>query len=156
MVMTAKWRSARRMSLLAALSVGVIITTASPASAATNLSVDPTTGLQDGQRVTAVGSGFAPHTTVYVVECSNNGSAAERGCNLQDGDYQQATTQADGSFSTALVVRRSFVGIIPGGGGATGMIDCSVAPGCAVFAAVADASSYAGPVTLSFSGSTQR
>jgi lysophospholipase L1-like esterase len=102
-------------------------TSSSPDTAATGsaggdpaLSVDPSTGLTDGQTVQVTGSGFAAGTQVGLAECET-GATTTAGCSL--GGATEADTDQTGAFSTPFVVTRDI-----SVGGST--IDCAQAGSC--------------------------
>jgi len=95
----------------------VIATTGAPS---TTLTAHPSTGLADGQTITAAGSGFTPGASVALVECQT-GSVAESGCDLSTVHF--VTTTAHGAFSAPYVVAR----LITAGGV---RIDCATRHAC--------------------------
>ena len=88
-------------AILAALTVSLVW--AGPASAASALVVTPNTNLVDFQTVSAAASGFAPNTTVVLLECQATAVDAT-GCDLGTVTYQ--TTDDNGSYTANFVVQR--------------------------------------------------
>jgi hypothetical protein len=96
-----------------------------PASASPGVvSLDPSTGLVDGQHVTLSGSGLNPNFAYATVQCTSDlqQCSDERGSIGSDGN---------GSFAGTVVVRRYVT--YADGDGVTQTVDCASAPGkCSV------------------------
>ncbi|PKV85187.1 enediyne antibiotic chromoprotein [Streptomyces sp. TLI_146] len=92
-----------RIAKLAASGAAVAATVllATPASAATAISVTPSSGLSDGQTVTVSGSGYTPGAAVNVGECAS--------ATLCSNDVKFLTADANGAISTTLAVKKTFV-----------------------------------------------
>jgi hypothetical protein len=80
---------------------------AAPASAAASITVSPNSGLSDGQTVTVKGTGFAPNTTVLVLECPANATGSNGGsvCDVNDGKIGNNKSDGSGNFTTTLTVK---------------------------------------------------
>jgi hypothetical protein len=113
-------RLAARIASVTALGAALAFTGGSAAFADSGLSVDPATGLADGQTVNVSGSGYTAGSTVYVVECLHDAWQCDT------ANLVRATVDADGSFTTPQVVHRSFDGVDPRTGEAGGPVDCAV------------------------------
>ena len=114
-----KGRGVGIIGVLALTSV-FFVATASRADAAVVVTVDPSTGLADGQPITITGSGFAPGASVGAAECS---AAVAQSHNTIDCDLSNAPiTQADGS-GNAVIHLRAKVTINTG----NGTVDCIAA-----------------------------
>ena len=96
---------ARGLGILGVLALTSVlfVATAARADAAVVVTVDPSTGLADGQPITVTGSGFAPGASVGAAECS---AAVAQSHNTVDCDLSNAPiTQADGSGTAVLHLR---------------------------------------------------
>lgn len=91
-----------RIAKLAASGAAVAATLllATPASAATAISVTPNTGLSDGQTVSVTGSGYTPGAAVNVGECAS--------ATVCSSDVKYLTADANGAISVSLDVKKSF------------------------------------------------
>jgi hypothetical protein len=79
-----------------------------------SISVNPATGLVNGQKVTVTGSGFPHHDALAVLECSpgaNGGANAESYCDV--AGLVEVTTDGNGAFSTKLTVATGVIGSVP-------------------------------------------
>lgn len=120
-----------RIGGMAAAVLGLALFGATAANAASaSVTVTPNTGLSNGQQVAVAGSGFAANSDVLVVECLNSTTTAS--CDV--ADEVGVSADAAGGVSAKLTVRQSFAGANPSSGAATGQVDCTVSPGCAVVA----------------------
>ncbi|GAA4872660.1 hypothetical protein GCM10023222_30020 [Saccharopolyspora cebuensis] len=82
---------------------------AAASTSAPSVSVNPSTGLTDGQQVAVSLSGFDANEEVAVLECATvdgNGTVA---CNPADG-VQRQPTDGSGSASVEIAVRASYEG----------------------------------------------
>lgn len=84
-----------------------VLAFAAPASAAASITVTPNSGLSDGQTVTVKGTGFAPNTTVLVLECPANATGSNGGsvCDVNDGKIGNNKSDPSGAFTTTLTVK---------------------------------------------------
>ncbi|MFD9790543.1 enediyne antibiotic chromoprotein [Streptomyces sp. NPDC059070] len=91
-----------RIAKLAASGAAVAATLllASPASAATAISVTPNTGLSDGQTVSVTASGYTPGAAVNVGECAS--------ATVCSNDVKYLTADAGGNVSVQLTVKKTF------------------------------------------------
>ena len=86
------------------------------------ISIDPATGVLDGQLITVTGTNYPRGTAVGVVQCQTGASGAE-GCDLSN--LGQALPEADGSFTFVYRVSR-FIRT------SAGEIDCAVEGACTI------------------------
>ena len=128
----------RFAGVLAAVASIALAGCASAAAAGPSISVQPATGLSDGQQVTVAAGGFPGGSTVSVVECFA-GNTAQQQCQAVD---QHGTADSSGSLSITATVHKSFD--TPGG-----TVNCATAPGCSLAAAV-DRNTFAPAVPISF------
>jgi hypothetical protein len=100
---------------------------------AVSATIAPSTSLADFQIVEVHGSGFFPGDEVIVQQCSPGAQTVifPFGCTSQFTTF--VGVAPDGTFATSTRVRRSFVTIAPGGGGAQ-ELHCADAPGTCVLA----------------------
>lgn len=91
-----------RIAKLAASGAAVAATVllATPASAATAISVTPSSGLSDGQTVSITGSGYTPGAAVNVGECAS--------ATVCSNDVKYLTADANGAVSVTLDVKKAF------------------------------------------------
>ncbi|MGP9021398.1 enediyne antibiotic chromoprotein [Streptomyces sp. BR1] len=91
-----------RIAKLAASGAAVAATVllATPASAATAISVTPNTGLSDGQTVTISASGYTPGAAVNVGECAS--------ATVCSTDVKYLTADANGAVSVSYNVAKAF------------------------------------------------
>ena len=88
-----------------ALSSVFVVASATPAAAAITVTVDPSTGLADGQPVTITGEGFDPNVSVGTAECT---AAVATSRNTNDCDLSNSrTVQADSSGKAVILLRVS-------------------------------------------------
>src|SRR5579862_3939397 len=101
--------SARAALCLAAIGVaaGAALVPASQSLAATapSLSLNPSSGLHDGESVTVTGSHFAPNKTYYMLQCSGS---TEAECAI--GSLVNGSTSASGAFTTSFTVHTGAIG----------------------------------------------
>lgn len=131
MTATNRVRRAARVAAAIAVLSAVTLTTTSPSGGevvptpqAAAITVTPDTGLVDGQTVTVAGTGFAPDSVMFVLQC-RVGATTNYSC----GWVGYATVQSDGSgaFTTSLQLNRllyTFSG--------APVFDCTPAGSCAV------------------------
>ncbi|MEY2465049.1 MAG: hypothetical protein QOH64_3187 [Acidimicrobiaceae bacterium] len=115
-------KRARAAVMLAVLGVPLVFSVAAApsAAAAVAVTVDPTTGLADGQAVTATGSGFGPNVTVGAAECS---AAVGTSRSTSDCDLSTSrTTNTDASGAATIVLRAKRTITT-----ASGTVDCVTA-----------------------------
>jgi len=105
----------RRVPLAVAAALAMTLVWAAPASAATALVVTPNTNLVDFQTVSVTGSGFAPNTSVPLLECEV-GAIDANGCDLNTLTFRN--TDATGSYTADFVVQRLITT-------STGQVDCA-------------------------------
>ena len=104
-----------------ALAPVFVVVSATRADAAVTVTVDPSTGLADGQPVTITGSGFTPGTSVGAAECS---AAVAQSHSTSDCDLSNAPiVQADSSGTAVINLRAKATITTPNGG----TIDCVTA-----------------------------
>ncbi|GAA0622951.1 enediyne antibiotic chromoprotein [Streptomyces crystallinus] len=91
-----------RIAKLAASGAAVAATLllATPASAATAISLTPNTGLSDGQTVSVTASGYTPGAAVNVGECAS--------ATVCSGDVKYLTADANGAIAVDLQVKKAF------------------------------------------------
>ncbi|WP_173142142.1 enediyne antibiotic chromoprotein [Kibdelosporangium persicum] len=140
------------MLAIVAILTGVAVFGGSPAMAAPApaITVDPTSGLTDGDRIAVYGSGFPAGQVIAVLQCNDPGHNPEKiACDLAGHVTQPA--DAAGGFIAKLTVHSSFDGVNLVTGEPTGKVDCAVAPGCTVLAANVEGEPvFAEPVPISF------
>lgn len=107
-----------RSATAAAAAAGALWLAAGPATAATAMSVTPSSGLSDGQSVTVSGTGYPAGSTVHVSECTTTDRCSN--------DSVPATAAADGTFSVTFTVRKTFE-VYDWSTGSTVTEDCDVA-----------------------------
>lgn len=110
------------MAAVGMAAAGMAACTAGPA-----VSVSPSTGLVDGQVVTARGSGYAPNSSLGLIQCVAGADS------IDDCDGSTATSfsaDAQGGFNRPFTVRR----VIDHNVGQ--QTDCATAPGTCVVASV--------------------
>ena len=106
---------------LLALSSVFVVASATPASAAVTVTVDPSTGLADGQAVTITGTGFSPNASVGAAECS---AAVGQSRSTNDCDLTNAPiVQADSSGTAVIHLRAKRTITTPN----SGEVDCVTA-----------------------------
>jgi len=104
-----------------ALAPVFVVVTATRADAAVTVTVDPSTGLADGQPVTITGSGFTPGASVGAAEC---GAAVAQSHSTSDCDLSNAPiVQADSNGTAVIHIRAKATITTPNGGA----IDCVTA-----------------------------
>src|SRR3954465_4780590 len=103
-----------------ALSSVLVVASATPAGAAVTVTVDPSTGLADGQAVTITGTGFAPGASVGAAECS---AAVAQSHSTSDCDLSNAPIVPADSSGTAVIHLRAKATITT----QSGTIDCVTA-----------------------------
>lgn len=89
--------------------------------------VDPSTGLTDGQRVAVTGSGFEPDSGIAVIQCAVGGPGDGSACDLSSLTY--APSDAQGNVRASFTVRASLHT-------SGGTVDCAAAPGTCMVAVV--------------------
>ncbi|WP_284742388.1 enediyne antibiotic chromoprotein [Amycolatopsis sp. RTGN1] len=119
-----------KFSATAIFAVGLLLAGAGSASAATTLTVDPATGLTDGQVVSVAAAGFTANETVTILECVN--SETDVACDL--ANQGAATTDDTGTAATTYAVHSAFTGVNPLTGKTTGPVDCTTGAGCSLIA----------------------
>jgi len=119
---------------------------ATPSQAQTpgrTFSVDPSTDLVDGQSVQYAGSGFAPGSSWFVLQCIR-GATDVTGVISKCAIQQNVSADATGSFSGFVNVARSFRPF-----GASQTVDCvTLAEGCAVSVFDASMTVIDAPITF--------
>jgi hypothetical protein len=90
--------------------------------------VQPSTGLDDNQRIAATGSGFAPFSTVALLQCSADALDGDLTA-CDPSSVQNVTAGADGRISGSIDVHVTI-------GGYEGLEDCTKSAGECVVAAV--------------------
>jgi hypothetical protein len=127
-------RSLNKMVAVGALTVGLALTgqaSAFAAPAAVAVTVTPSTGLSNGDTVTAAMTGFAPGETVFTLQCAHP-TANVAVCNPVDASG--TVVNANGSGSTNVVVRQTYTGFTLDGK-EYGPVDCATVPsGCGIIA----------------------
>ncbi|GAA3262628.1 enediyne antibiotic chromoprotein [Nonomuraea helvata] len=112
-----------RFGVAAVVVAGGLTLAAQPAAfaaAAPGVSVTPSTGLSDGGTVTVAITGAGANEQYLVSQCATvNDKLA---CNVEAG--KTVTTDASGSSSASLTVRKSFQGVTPEGT-PVGTVDCA-------------------------------
>ena len=84
-------------------------TTTTEAAAAQTMTVEPSTGLKDGQTVHIVGKGFTAGAQRGVIECADKGEQTGSGdCDL--GGIKTATAAADGTVTLDFAVKKGPFG----------------------------------------------
>lgn len=119
-------RNVKHLSKLIAagvLAIGLGAAFQSPANAATEIKVSPSTGLTDGTVVNVSGVGLKAGDVYHVGQCAAV-SAISYACNSPES--VDVTANASGEVSTRLTVRRTFQGFTADG--STHAIDCSAVP----------------------------
>src|SRR4051812_27668173 len=101
-----------------ALSSVLVVASATPAGAAVTVTVDPSTGLADGQAVTITGMGFTPGASVGAAECS---AAVAQSRSTSDCDLSNAPIVPADSSGTAVIHLRAKGSITTSNSGA---VDC--------------------------------
>ncbi|HEX4822285.1 MAG TPA: neocarzinostatin apoprotein domain-containing protein [Acidimicrobiales bacterium] len=101
-----------------AMTVVLVVAAATRADAAVVVTVDPSTGLADGQPVTITGTGFAPGASVGAAEC---GPAVGQSRSTNDCDLSNAPIVQADSNGTAVLHLRARATITTTNSGA---IDC--------------------------------
>ncbi|MEQ4720308.1 enediyne antibiotic chromoprotein [Nonomuraea sp. B19D2] len=134
-----------KLGVAAAVVAGGLTLAAQPAAfaaAAPGVSVTPATGLSDGSTVTVAITGAGANEQYFVSQCATvNDKLA---CNVESG--KTVTTDANGSSSASLLVKKSFQGVTPEGT-PVGAVDCA-ATACSVGAG--NAAVYLGSQQISF------
>lgn len=92
-----------------------------------SITVDPSVDLVSGQSVEVTGVGFPAGTSVGVIQCEN-GAFELSGCDM--GEFRLPVTDAAGSFTTTIGVRRRIW--VDGE-----ILDCAAAPGACMIGAAA-------------------
>jgi hypothetical protein len=116
-----KFKALAAAPLVAASALTLLMTGSANAAGAATLTGSPTTGLTNGQIVTVSGTGFAPSTTIYIVECSSP-APAQSNCDITH--LAQATSSASGAITATAVTART--GPIGDGTCAAGGTNCSI------------------------------
>jgi hypothetical protein len=105
----------------------LVVVTASPAAADLVVTVDPSTGLADGQPVTVSGTGFAPNTSIGAAQCS---AASTQSRSTEDCDLSTSRTgNADGNGAGSFVLRAKRTITT-----SHETVDCASAAGACLFA----------------------
>jgi len=92
------------------------------------VTVQPTTGLVDGQDVTITGSGYEPNVGVTIVQCRTvGGDTSGRGCHMPS--LRGVSTDDEGAFTTTFRVLDRLTT-------QSGEVDCAVAAGTCMIAVV--------------------
>jgi len=87
------------------------------------MTLSPDKNLKDGQKITAVGTGFTPGSKYGATECANKGAATTAAdCNLAAAS-QGVAADASGKVTIQLTVAAKFNGK---------HVDCTKKPGCIV------------------------
>jgi hypothetical protein len=108
------------MAAVLVAATGLTVVMAAPAAAAIAVTVDPSTGLVDGQPVTVTGTGFAPHASGGTAQCS---AAVGQSRDTVDCDLSTSKTGSaddDGTASFVLRLKRVI-------STANGDVDCATA-----------------------------
>jgi hypothetical protein len=108
------------MAAALAGSLGVSTLAASPAAAAVVVTVDPATGLADGQPVTVTGSGFSSHASVGTAQCSAAVGSSHDTTDCDLSTSRTGSADAGGNASFGLRVKRVI-------STANGEVDCLTA-----------------------------
>ena len=105
-----------------AMTMVLVVAAATRADAAVVVTVDPSTGLADGQPVTITGSGFNPGASVGAAQCT---SLSGQSRSTSDCDLSNAPiTQADSDGNVVLHLRARGTITTPN----SGTVDCVTAP----------------------------
>ena len=91
-----------------------------------SVSIDPATGVDDGQIIRVFGSGFPRRTNVGVLQCRVN-AGGPGGCDMSTLTY--AFPDSSGSFTATLRAKRFITTD-------TGIVDCATPGACVVGAGV--------------------
>ena len=84
---------------------GTTVTVPSPATDADRTAtVDPSTGLTDGQVVTVTWDGYLPGGTVNVIQCAAGGTEGASLCDLTQGRILQPNPTGAGSIELEIIV----------------------------------------------------
>lgn len=115
--------------------VAAVAMLAAPGSAATApaVTVDPATGLSDGQRVAVAATGFPGETEMRFYQCEKETNRFR--CNVIDNG--SATSDAGGNSRASMVVRRVFQAVDMASNEPAGTVDCA-ASGCMIGATTID------------------
>jgi hypothetical protein len=109
------------------------------------LSADPSTGLADGQTITATGTGFSANAEIGMVECEP-GATGESDCDLSNVLILES--DGNGDFTTAFTVNR-ILSIDSNSSEFPTQIDCAQAA-CELAAGVVSDTTIAAFAPLSF------
>jgi len=77
-----------------------------PAPPTPSLTIDPASGLADGQLVRVLGSGFTPNSSITIVECRSDATTVHFGC--PSTSVRTATADSLGAFSTTTRIVRTL------------------------------------------------
>ncbi|MFI7120194.1 enediyne antibiotic chromoprotein [Amycolatopsis sp. NPDC049868] len=138
----------RKLALIIATGSGVAVLGALPAAAAApGATVTPSSGLQNGQSVTAEGTGFPAGEQIGVMQCGP-GDWPAVSCDFADRVI--VTANAGGGFTTPVIVRASYDGVDPVEGKPAGTVDCTAVACSLRFGSITNGSVFANPVILGF------
>ncbi|MGW5715172.1 enediyne antibiotic chromoprotein [Amycolatopsis sp. NPDC003865] len=123
--------SSLRFTTTAVIAIGALLSCTGTALAASPaLSVDPATGLNDGQAVSVSASGFPAGEAVTVLQCAN--SETDIACDT--ANQGTSTTDDTGTAVAGYTVHSGFDGVNPLTGASSGPVDCTTEPGCSLIA----------------------
>ena len=111
-------------ALLIALPLTVLLLLGAGAAAAgaQSVTVTPADGLHDGQTVRVQAAGYAPGTSLTVVECSAVPAASSADCDIADAHFVSASAEGTVDVSVPVII------------GPFGLnhVECDAPPGCIV------------------------
>jgi len=113
---------AREVLCLGILVSALALAGSDHALAAETVTVTPSTGLHDGQKVRVEASGYTPGKQLVVTECSAVANASASDCAVADAEF--ASADSDGRIDVTLTVHAGPFGL--------DHIRCDVSPGCII------------------------
>jgi hypothetical protein len=142
--------------VLPAAAAAGVLAMATPALAAPELTVSPSTGLTNGQTITLTGSGYKPGSSVFGLQCSGSTPSREA---CDTSAVKTITVGADGSFTESFTVKTGKIGNGTCDAGDTCVMAVSDPSGVGdntpiVFAAAASASAAEAPAATAPEAST--
>ncbi|ONI83203.1 hypothetical protein ALI144C_17050 [Actinosynnema sp. ALI-1.44] len=140
--------SIRKFAAIATIAVGGTLMGMSSASAAVGpgVTINPATGLSDGQTVTVAVTGFNAATNIAALQCANLDGADDVVC---ASDSAKVQTDGNGAASIPLTVHTTFAAFDQKGN-PRGTADCKTAKGGCAIAVVSEDLSQAGGGQISF------